>query len=1015
MRLRDVKIGLQLQIGLSAILVLVAILGVTAWIQSDRLWQVTQDLYDHQLTVRRAIGELKGDILAVHWGTEELLLVENEPERQRIIEIIGSHEANAAQQLDILYEWYLGPRKDIDDVYHTFEQCKASRDEIIRLLQAGEAPEAGAIGIHEAGGLGSTHTEEALSQVQAISDFATNKSDQFYEEAQPQREAFLLQLWIVLGAVFVLLFTIGYLLLKGIRDPLTDLASVTEQYRQGNLDARSRYLSASEFGAFAAALNDLAGTIQTELQARESAIQVADVMAEEEEPHAFCRELLKALLETTGSQVGAVYLLNAQKTDFEHFESIGLGGGGRASFSTSGREGEFGAALATHQIQHITDIPTGSRFAFATVSGEFQPRDIITIPILSGKDVVAMVSLAGVRGYPEPAIRLVNDVWGVLTARLNSVLLLQKVRESAEKLEIQNQELDVQTRELAAQMDELREQNIELELQKTQLDEANRLKSTFLSNMSHELRTPLNSVIALAGVLGRRLRNAIPEEEYGYLDVIERNGRHLLALINDVLDLSRIEAGKEELSLSRFSIRQLVGEVVAMIEPQAQEQGISLLSHVGDELPPIHSDLSKCRHILQNIVGNAVKFTEEGSVEISATVVDADVHIAVTDTGIGVAPDQLRYIFDEFRQADESTSKKYGGTGLGLSIARKYATLLRGGIIVESTPGEGSTFTLRLPLTIDAQSADGRPAEWVHHTTSVESIEHAPAPTSQGAVAESGCTILVVEDSEPAIIQITYILTRQGYRVQVARNGGEALEQIEANLPDAMILDLMMPEVDGFQVLRSIRGAQKTAHIPVLILTAKHVTREELSFLKGNHIHQVIQKGAINRRDLLAAISEMVSPRQEERTLPTQTSVLPTQTSVLPTRVPARRRTFGKPTILIVEDNPDNMLTARALLQDTYTIIEAGDGQAGVEQARAQLPDLILMDISLPVMDGIKALDVIRKDSTLRHIPVIALTARAMKGDREEILAHGFDGYISKPIDGGLLEESIKETLDGYK
>jgi len=262
---------------------------------------------------------------------------------------------------------------------------------------------------------------------------------------------------------------------------------------------------------------------------------------------------------------------------------------------------------------------------------------------------------------------------------------------------------------------------------------------------------------------------------------------------------------------------------------------------------------------------------------------------------------------------------------------------------------------------------------------------------------------------------MTDILTEQGYRVQAARNGREALEEIERDLPDAIILDLMMPEVDGFQVLRAIRGAEKTAQVPVLILTAKHVTREKLSFLKGNQIRQVIQKGAINRSDLLAAISEMVSPRQGEETAPPPRSILPAQTSVTPAPVPVRKRTSGTPIILVVEDSPDNMITARALLQETYTVIEAGDGRAAIEQARAHMPNLILMDISLPVMDGIKALSGIRKDSTLQHIPVIALTASAMKGDREEILAYGFDAYISKPIDGGLLEQTIKETLDDQK
>src|ERR1017187_3577835 len=374
-----------------------------------------------------------------------------------------------------------------------------------------------------------------------------------------------------------------------------------------------------------------------------------------------------------------------------------------------------------------------------------------------------------------------------------------------------------------------------------------------------------------------------------------------------------------------------------MIEPLAREKNVELLNRVGGDLPPIRSDLSKCRHILQNLVGNAVKFTAEGSVEIAAAAAHGGIQIAVTDTGIGIAAGQLQYIFDEFRQADESTTRNHGGTGLGLAIARKYATLLRGTIEVESTLGKGSTFTLTLPLTIDppipAEQAAGK------------ADDSTPGPSNQPPSIPDGhgkC-ILLVEDSEPAVIQLTDVLAGHGYRVQVARNGGEALKHIEGALPDAMILDLMMPEVDGFQVLGAIRGAERTAHIPVLILTAKYVTLEELKFLKGNHIHQLIQKGDINRTDLLAAIGEMVSPSRLK------------PTAAAPAR--ARTRISGRPVILVVEDNPDNMTTVRAMLQDTCAIVEAADGQLGVELARTRMPDLILMDIALPVMDGFEALD----------------------------------------------------------
>jgi CheY-like chemotaxis protein/anti-sigma regulatory factor (Ser/Thr protein kinase) len=426
-----------------------------------------------------------------------------------------------------------------------------------------------------------------------------------------------------------------------------------------------------------------------------------------------------------------------------------------------------------------------------------------------------------------------------------------------------------------------------------------------------------------------------------------------------------------------------------MLEPQAVEKKISLVNQVSGNLPAIVSDPDKLRHILQNLIGNAVKFTEQGQVKIVARHANDEFYIDIIDTGIGIADDQLPHIFDEFRQADGSTSRKYGGTGLGLAIAKKYAQLLGGGITVDSTPGKGSAFTLRLPLALQgfAQPAKLEPA------FSGRLRGTPPAPGQ-------GQRVLVVEDNEPAIIQLTDILQADGYCVQVAHNGKEALEQIDQALPAAMILDLMMPEVDGFQVLKSIRSVEKTANIPVLILTAKHITKDDLSFLKGNHIHQLIQKGDIDKAGLLDAVAGMVTPPP------------PPEKPALRTLRPRKPARSGKPVVLVVEDNPDNLRTAKALLSDRYQVIGACDGKEGIRQARAHLPDIILMDIAMPRMDGLEALAVIRADEKLRHIPVIAATASAMKGDRETILAHGFDGYVSKPIDAELLKKILREVLD---
>jgi len=1009
MKINNLKIGTQLRLGLGAILLLVVLLGAVAHVQTDLIHQQAEKIYQHPLQVRRALGIVDVQILEMRLGARDLMLATNPQERQAARVAMEVAATSVLQQFTVLETRYLGPRSDIEEARVAFAKWISIREDgNIKPALAGEIETAKA-NILPGGPVGEAR-DQLLVSLRKIDNFARNKADELHATSRETKAELDRQLILMVAAILLLSLGIAWLLLKRIKDPLNDLTAATGKFRAGKLDSRSHYASTNEFGTLAAAYNSMADAIQTQVEVGENAARLAGIMLRDEELSGFCRELLKALLEHTGSQMAAVYFLNEAQTAFEHFDSIGAGARARAEFSALELEGELGAAVATRRIQRISDIPADSRFAFSAVSGEFQPREILTIPVLFEHSVVAVISLASVRAYDAPALRLVDDIWATLTARVNGVLAFRKINALAQRLEHQNRELDAQKHELSAQADELIEQNTELAMQKRQVDEASRLKSAFLSNMSHELRTPLNSVIALSGILSRRLADRIPADEYGYLEVIERNGKNLLALINDILDLSRIEAGREELSVSRFAVRDLADELVAMLETQAQAKGIALQNQVPADLPLMTSDPVKCRHILQNLVGNAVKFTDQGQVSITAEVVQAggrasEIRIAVTDTGIGIAADALAYIFEEFRQADDSTSRKYGGTGLGLSIAQKYAHFLGGGISVDSVPGRGSTFTVWLPLVLslpdDAAADDANP--FAHPRTA------APTPATG-----RGQNILVVEDNEAAIIQLTDILQAQGYHVQVAHNGREALAQIGQTLPDAAILDLMMPEVDGFAVLQAIREVPRSSGVPVLILTARHVTRDELGFLKGNNIHQLIQKGDIDRDGLLAAVAGMFAPPLAASAAPAAPTA-PSRTlsaGISASRAGKRRLSRpGQPLVLVVEDNPDNMRTARALLADDYQVIEASDGRAGVEQARAKQPDIILMDIGLPVMDGLQALAEIRADDKLRSTPVLAVTASAMKGDRESILAHGFDGYLSKPIDRTELMRVMQQLL----
>lgn len=999
MKIRDIKLGVQLLLGFAALLMFVIILGLVSFMQSRKLHHQTEDMYNHPLIVRRAIGMLRSDIMSIHRDMKGLFLSSNDTEIAADLQQIDISKSDAYKQIDHIYNSYLGPRSDVDSVKKALEIWNSIREETIRLLREGKTSEA--LVRTRISGAGSKQALAVLKCLDVVDIFAKKKGDELYAISVASNASFTKQLIYLVFVILVLTMVIYIVLLRNIRTPLKELTQVARQFHQGDLMSRSSYSSRNELGVLSGSFNALADSIQQNMKLNESAAQLTGLMLSEEDAKMFFKIMLNALCEHTGAQMAAVYIRSDNKKSFNHFESIGIEDNAKPSFSAENFEGEFGLTFSSKKIQHISEIQADTRFVFHTVSGKFTPSEIITIPILAGSEIIAIISLASVSKFSAASTMLIDKILDTMSARVEGILAFQKVRDFSKKLELQYHEMETQKTELQSQSSELIEQNVELEMQKRQLGEASRLKTSFLSNMSHELRTPLNSVIALSGVLNRRLTGKIPAEEYSYLEVIERNGKQLLSLINDILDISRIEAGREEVEVTRFNMNNLISEIVNMIHPQAQQKNVELL-HLNNHINiPITSDSVKCRHILQNLIGNAVKFTEEGKVEIMASLKGNHIEIAVTDTGIGISDVHLPHVFDEFRQADGGTSRRFGGTGLGLAIAKKYANLMGGKIDVISVPGQGSTFTLTLPLSYATET---QISESVDEGKTHLKYPRTKSPLEQGKAGPQK-TILLVEDSEPAIIQLKDFLEESGFRILVARDGAEALVIIGQTLPDAIILDLMMPGIDGFKVLGTLRETERTSYIPVLILTAKHITRDELQFLKRNNVHQLIQKGDVNRNELLNSLAEMLDHETEAET--------ESKTETPHRSGPVIQPIEGKPRVLVVEDNPDNMLTVRALLADKFDVLEATDGIKGVEMARNHIPDLILMDIALPGLDGISVFKAIRKDARLMHIPVIALTASAMIQDRETILAHGFDAFIAKPIDAAQFFEIINETLFG--
>ncbi len=844
---RDLKTSTLFVAGFGVLISAMLAISVVAWQQTNQMAQQTEQLYNHSLQVRRALGLFETSVNAIHRDMRGLMFAENELETEAMLSILELSETEAFRQLKILESQYLGSASDITKLREEFVKWNSIRKETIRLLREGNADEAADRTKPE--GVGGVQAQQLFKQTYIVDVFSRNNADRLYADAMELNADLNHRLLLFTVSIIILSILMSIILIRLINAPLAEMTRAVNAYRSGNKASRSGYSSLNQFGVLSDSFNEMADELELENKIAKNVTELSRIMLSEIDAQRFCMEVLKNLTEHTNSQMGAVYLLNTEQTMFERFACLGMSADGCKPFSAIHPEGEFGLALASSTISHIKDIPSDSRFSFAAVAGDFKPREIITIPIYNHSQAVALISVFSLHCYSDVHLRVVENIFDTLTARMNGILAHKQMLEFSQQLEVQNRELDAQSKELTSMTDELKVQNAELEIQKYQLGEVSRLKSNFLSNMSHELRTPLNSVIALSGVLNRRLVSKIGEEEYSYLGVIERNGRHLLDLINNVLDLSRIEAGKVELEKNSFEMTTLLNEVIAMIHPQANVKGVGLTLKESTVASTLESDYTKCFHIFQNIIGNAVKFTEEGQVEVEVSEHNGKLMVKVSDTGIGISKADLPHIFDEFRQADGSNSRKFEGTGLGLSIAKKYADLIHCTINVSSEPGKGTTFTVIFPLTASYPTSDD--------TTPTAQVDRqwtpVPSPSPGG-----GKKIVLVEDTEAMVVQICDVLEAEGYEVETARNGLEALELLEKNIPDAMILDVMMPGMDGIELLNTIRSRNETAYLPVLVLTAKILSKEEKDSIKNNHIHQLIQKGAITQDKLLEAVATML-------------------------------------------------------------------------------------------------------------------------------------------------------------
>lgn len=990
--------------------------------------------------------------------------------------------------------------------------------------------------------------------------------------------------YILMGALLTVIVLTGlglWFASRQITAPVTHLTGLMTRLADGerriNIPGLTRE---DEVGAMARALNAFKKLVVTNHQTTWVKSHVGELSTQLQQINdraAFGDAVMGRIAPLVEAGVAVFYAANDDGQTLERLAAYGLRHG-RSEPRLALGEGLVGECAKTRTVIQLTPVPDHYA-AIESGTGAAPPTAVILLPLVLANRLVGVLEFAAFTPFTAAQMQLLDELLPVVALSFDNLnralkttdLLTETRRQSAaltaseeelraqqDELRAQNQtletqsaqlkaseeELRVQAEELQATNEELREQSEALGEQKKQVEAAERAaqekadalarasqyKSEFLANMSHELRTPLNSLLILARGLADNDDNHLSADEVESAEVIHSAGTSLLRLINDILDLSKIEAGKMDLSLERMPIAEITSNLSRTFRSISRDKGVALVVEHDPALPEaLETDAGKLEQILNNLLSNAFKFTAQGQVTLRAAAAPGDrICFEVSDTGIGIPADKFHRVFQAFEQVDGSTRRQYGGTGLGLSIARSMAQLLGGDITLESTPGQGSCFTVTLPLK--AERIDAPVAEFIAAPRRVAAAP-ATAPAVLPAlpvatvdddrlkITAGETVILVVEDDVSFARILLDTVRKRGHRGLVATDGESGLALARRFKPAGILLDVMLPGMDGWAVIEQLKAQTDTRAIPVHFISAteersraleagavgfltKPVDREGLSGALARLQH--FEPGRLRRvlvvdddsgarlavRKLLASqqvevldaedaetalarlradgdaidcivldlglpgmdgfsfleqTAELPEPppvvvysgrdlsREETLRLRAHTdsivikgarsperlldevslflhSLRPPRDAVPPSKVDA---TLAGKTVLVVDDDVRNMFAmSKALRAKGLNVVMAQDGHKALKQLESVSGiDLVLMDIMMPGMDGYDTMREVRKNPAWTHLPMLALTAKAMRGDREKCLEAGANDYLAKPVDLDKLFSMMRVWL----
>ncbi|MCI3273566.1 HAMP domain-containing protein [Streptomyces cylindrosporus] len=722
-----------------------------------------------------------------------------------------------------------------------------------------------------------------------------------------------------------------------------------------------------------------------------------------------------------------------------------------------------GQAARNRRAITVEELPPG----YVTISsglGHAVPSALVVLPIVVEDQVLGVIELASVTRFTQIHQDFLAQLMPTIGVNLNTIVANARTDELLDESQRLTAELQARSAELQIQQDELQRSNAELEEKASLLASQNRdieaknlqieqarqeletraqelalaskYKSEFLANMSHELRTPLNSLLILAQLLAQNPSRNLTPKQVEYAGIIHSAGSDLLQLINDILDLSKVEAGKMDVAPERVPLRQLLEYVEATFRPMTTQKSLEFTVATAPGTPAdLLTDDSRLRQILRNLLSNAVKFTEQGGVELriepaADREVPSGVHrggpvvaFRVKDTGIGIPQQQLETIFGAFQQADGTTSRKYGGTGLGLSITREIAHLLGGAVTVDSTPGQGSTFTLYLPVAradFEDVLGGGRVPELPQDTAGPpeQPAAQAPAATSSAPPQQRRRRLLVVEErlrglltlvAERAVADLAPAPDDPHGAIEIITAVGaqEAAAALASDPCHCVVLELGMPDEEGVRLLEAMQGDSALAGVPVLVHTGHRMDPAQEQLLRS--------RAGGRPLDFLASLDEL----RERITLHLSAEEPGDVLTLVRSDEPQQPATqvvddsFLGRTVLVVDDDARNLFALSGVLElHGFQVLHADNGRKGIEMLIAH-PEvcLVLMDVMMPEMDGYTATAEIRSMPQYADLPIIAVTAKAMPGDQEKSLASGANDYVTKPVDANDLIDRVRRRL----